>query len=63
MIVQQLICDNCGKVILEKKGELYLNEGQFPVSEAESRMLDREHRGHECHIEAVQKEDDTRINL
>jgi hypothetical protein len=48
---------------LEKKGELYLNEGQFPVSEAESRMLDREHRGHECHIEAVQKEDDTQINL
>ena len=39
MIVQQLICDNCGKVILEKKGELYLNEGQFPISEAESRML------------------------
>jgi hypothetical protein len=56
MITQQLICDDCKKVILEKVGELYLHEGQFPISNEEARMLDKEHRGHQCHIEAVEKE-------
>jgi len=55
MIVQQLICDNCKKVILEKEGESYLHNGQFPISKEEADMLDREHRGHQCHIEAVEK--------
>ena len=56
MIIQQLICDNCKKVLLEKEGELHLHEGQFPISNEEARMLDKEHRGHQCHIEAVEKE-------
>lgn len=56
MITQQLICDDCQKVILEKVGESYLHEGQFPISNEEARMLDKEHRGHQCHIEAVEKE-------
>ncbi|HZI71497.1 MAG TPA: hypothetical protein VFD60_10090 [Nitrososphaeraceae archaeon] len=55
MIVQQLICDMCKKVVLEKEGELYLNQGEFPISSDEAMMLDKEHRGHQCHIEAVEK--------
>lgn len=55
MIVQQLICDICKKVVLEKEGELYLNQGEFPISSDEAMMLDKEHRGHQCHIEAVEK--------
>jgi hypothetical protein len=56
MIVQQLICDICKKVILEREGESYLNDGKFPISNEEASMLDREHRGHQCHIEVVEKE-------
>jgi hypothetical protein len=41
--------------LLEKEGESYLDTGQFPISEEEAKMIDREHRGHECHIEAVEK--------
>jgi hypothetical protein len=55
MITQQLICDICKKVVLEKEGELYLNQGEFPISNDEAMMLDKEHRGHQCHIEAVEK--------
>jgi hypothetical protein len=56
MIILQLICDSCKKVILEKEGESYLNQERFPISNQEAMMLDEEHRGHECHIEAVEKE-------
>ena len=56
MIVQQLICDSCKKVVLEKEGESYLTNGKFPISNEEATMLDKEHRGHQCHIEAVEKE-------
>jgi phage FluMu protein Com len=55
MVVQQLICDKCQKVILEKEGESYLDDGRFPISKEEAALLDKEHRGHECHIEAVKK--------
>ena len=53
-IVMQLVCDTCGKVILEKPGER-LDEEKFPISNEEAQKLDMEHRGHECHIEAVEK--------
>jgi phage FluMu protein Com len=53
--VQQLICDICNKVLLEKEGKSYLETGQFPISKEEADMIDKEHRGHECHIEAVEK--------
>jgi hypothetical protein len=53
-IVMQLVCDTCGKVILEKPGEK-LDEERFPISSEEAQLLDNEHRGHECHIEAVEK--------
>jgi phage FluMu protein Com len=53
--VQQLICDICKKVVLEKEGESHLETGQFPISREEADMIDKEHRGHECHIEAVEK--------
>ncbi|HKG71105.1 MAG TPA: hypothetical protein VKA87_04355 [Nitrososphaeraceae archaeon] len=56
MIVLQLICDICKKVILEKEGQLYLDQEKFPISNEEAMMLDKEHRGHECHIEAIEKE-------
>jgi phage FluMu protein Com len=56
MIVQQLICDSCKKIILEKEGESYLHDGKFPISNEEASMIDKEHRGHECHIEVVEKE-------
>ena len=57
IIIQQLFCDDCKKVILEKTGEEYLNTGQFPISNEEAQVLDQEHRGHQCHIEAVEKSD------
>ena len=53
-VVMQLVCDTCGKVILEKPGE-NLDSEKFPITKEESQLLDREHRGHECHIEAVEK--------
>ena len=56
MIVQQLICDICKRVVLEKEGELHLNKGEFPISNEEAMMLVKEHRGHQCHIEVVEKE-------
>jgi hypothetical protein len=54
-IIQQLVCDDCKKVILEKVGMDYLNTGQFPISKEEADELDKQHRGHQCHIEAVEK--------
>ncbi|HEX9320226.1 MAG TPA: hypothetical protein VF884_14930 [Nitrososphaeraceae archaeon] len=54
-IIQQLVCDDCKKVILEKTGKDYLNTGQFPISKEEADQLDKQHRGHQCHIEAVEK--------
>ncbi|MGA8843880.1 MAG: hypothetical protein WB511_09870 [Nitrososphaeraceae archaeon] len=56
VIVQQLVCDYCKRVIWEKEGEDLLNLGEFPISEIEAEMINREHRGHECHIEAVEKQ-------
>jgi hypothetical protein len=56
MLVQQLICDICKRVVLEKEGELHPNKGEFPISNEEAMMLDKEHRGHQCHIEVVEKE-------
>jgi hypothetical protein len=54
-ILLQLICDQCKKVILEKMGEQNLNLERFPITKEEAEKLDKEHRGHECHIEAVEK--------
>lgn len=54
-ILLQLICDQCKKVILEKMGENNLNLERFPITDEEAEKLDKEHRGHECHIEAVEK--------
>jgi hypothetical protein len=51
--MMQLVCDTCGKVLLEKPG---VSEDQFPITSEEARQLDKDHRGHECHIEAVEKE-------
>lgn len=55
IITLQLVCDDCKAVILEKSGEKYLLEEKFPISEAEQEKLSREHFGHNCHIEAVEK--------
>jgi hypothetical protein len=56
MIVQQLICDVCKRILLEKQGQNDLDQGKFPISEQESIIIDREHRGHQCHIDVVEKE-------
>jgi len=53
-IVMQLVCDTCGKILLEKPGEK-LDDEKFPITSDEAQKLDKEHRGHECHIEAVEK--------
>jgi len=53
IIVMQLICDTCGKVLLEKHG---VSEERFPITNEEAQKLDKEHRGHECHIEPIEKE-------
>lgn len=57
MIFQQLICDDCKKVILEKPGKDYLETGRFPISTEEASVIDKEHRGHQCHIEAVERDE------
>lgn len=54
IVVMQLVCDTCGKVLLEKPGEK-LNEEKFPITAEEAQKLENEHRGHDCHIEAVEK--------
>jgi phage FluMu protein Com len=55
IIMMQLVCDTCNKVLLEKSGEQHLLEQRFPITEEEAQLMDRDHRGHECHIEAVEK--------
>ena len=54
-IFLQLICDECDKIILEKEGHAHLEAERFPITEEEMSILNKEHRGHECHIEAVEK--------
>jgi len=55
IITMQLVCDTCKKIILEKAGEKHLMNERFPITAEEAKKLDVEHRGHECHIEAVEK--------
>jgi hypothetical protein len=54
MIVQQLICDECKIVLLEKDTQ-HLNDEKFPISDEEAKVIDENHRGHQCHIEVVEK--------
>jgi hypothetical protein len=51
----QLICDECNQIILEKEGKENLSYEKFPITEDEASEIDKAHRGHECHIEAVEK--------
>ena len=53
VIIMQLVCDTCSKVLLEKPG---VSEDQFSITSEEAQQLDKDHRGHECHIEAAEKE-------
>jgi hypothetical protein len=53
IVMMQLICDTCGRTLLEKPG---VSEEAFPITNEEAKQLDKEHRGHECHIEAIEKE-------
>ena len=52
----QLVCDECNQIILEKEGEENLSYEKFPITQEEALELDKKHRGHECHIEAVEKD-------
>ena len=54
MKVQQLICDKCKVVLLEKDSK-HLDDERFPITDEEAKIIDKEHRGHECHIELVEK--------
>ncbi len=54
-IFLQLICDDCKQVILEKEGKENLSYEKFPITDDEALQIDKDHRGHECHIEAVEK--------
>ena len=56
-VIMQLVCDTCKKILLQKEGEEHLLNEKFPITPDEAQTLDKEHRGHECHIEAVQKLD------
>jgi hypothetical protein len=56
MIFQKLISDDCKKVILEKPGKDSLETGRFTISTEEASVIDKQHRGHQCHIEAVERE-------
>lgn len=51
----QLICDECNQIILEKEGKENLSYEKFPITDDEASQIDKTHRGHECHIEAVEK--------
>ena len=51
----QLIFDECNQIILEKEGKENLSYEKFPITDDEASELDKAHRGHECHIEAVEK--------
>jgi hypothetical protein len=53
IVVMQLVCDTCGRVLLEKPG---VSEENFPITSEEAQQIDINHRGHECHIEAVEKD-------
>jgi hypothetical protein len=55
-IFLQLICDECKQIILEKEGQKNLTVEKFPITDHEAMELDKSHRGHECHIEAVEKD-------
>jgi hypothetical protein len=55
IITLQLVCDTCKQVILEKEGEEHLMNERFPITPEEAQKLDQMHRGHDCHIEAVEK--------
>ena len=54
-IFLQLICDECNQIILEKEGKENLSYEKFPITDDEASEIDKAHRGHECHIEAVEK--------
>ena len=54
-IFLQMICDECKQIILEKEGEANLSYEKFPITDEEATEIDKNHRGHECHIEAVEK--------
>jgi hypothetical protein len=54
MIVQQLICEEC-KIVLLEKDTKHLKDEKFPISEEEAIIIDKNHRGHQCHIEVVEK--------
>lgn len=56
VVVLQLVCDQCKKVLLEKEGEDNLYDEKFPITEEEANILNQDHRGHPCHIEAIDKE-------
>ncbi len=56
IITLQLVCDDCKRVVLEKSGEKHLVEEKFPITKEEEQMLTKDHYGHNCHIEAVEKE-------
>jgi len=43
-------------VILEKPGKDSLETGRFPISAEEASNIDKQHRGHQCHIEAVERD-------
>lgn len=55
IIIMQLVCDTCKKVLLQKEGEEHLLNERLPITAEEAQNLDKEHRGHQCHIEAVEK--------
>jgi hypothetical protein len=42
-------------VVLEKTGEQHLLEEKFPITKEEEAKLAKNHLGHNCHIEAVEK--------
>ncbi len=54
-IFLQLVCDECKQIILEKEGKENLSIEKFPITEEEASYINEAHRGHECHIEAIEK--------
>ena len=55
-VTLQLVCDDCKSVLLEKTGERNLLEERFPITPQEEKIISQDHLGHNCHIEAVEKE-------
>jgi hypothetical protein len=59
----QLICENCKQILLEKEAEKNKKYEKFPITDDEAASLDKVHRGHNCHVELVEKSTEPTVEI